>query len=674
MEIKTADKDNQREHARKRIAELRRLIAYHSEKYYEKDAPEISDFEYDKLFYELVALENEYPEFDTPDSPTHKVGGGVLEGFEKVSHNVPLQSLTDVFDYDELKAFIERVDSETDGDGYSVECKIDGLSVSLVYRNGLFERGATRGDGKIGENITENLKTIKNVPMKLNLSPEYVEVRGEVYMPHDSFTKLNQRRELRGESLFANPRNAAAGSLRQLDPKVTASRGLDIFIFNYQAGSREFALHSESLDYLGSLGFNVIPERRVLHTVGEIIARIKEIGELRGSLPYDIDGVVIKVNSLEARRRIGENTSTPKWAVAYKFPPEEKETRLRDITVQVGRTGVLTPTAELESVRLAGTSVSRATLHNLDFIRERDIMIGDLVTVRKAGDIIPEVVRANVGKRSGAERHFEMPSRCPSCGEPIVHTEGDAAYYCTNAECPAQLERTITHFASKNAMDIDKLGPAIVRMLIESGKVSGPADLYYLNSAELEAMERMGKTSAANLISAIEASKKRGLARLIYALGIKQTGEKTAQVLAERYGDISRLFEVRVDELTQIPDIGQITAEYIVDFFAHPQTHETIKRLLDAGVDASAQMTKKDNIFEGRTFVLTGTLQTLTRSEAGELIMSHGGKVSGSVSVKTDYVLAGDKAGSKLERANTLGVRVISEEDLERMISGQLPI
>ena len=654
--------------AKNKIEELRELIRYHSKRYHELDAPEISDFEYDRMYYELIALENEFPEYDSEDSPTKKVGGGLLSGFEKAEHNVPLNSLSDVFDYDGIKAFIDRTCREAGENGYSVECKIDGLSVSLVYRNGIFERGATRGDGKVGENITENLRTIPNIPMKLIQEVEYAEVRGEVYMPRRAFERLNKKREEAGESLFANPRNAAAGSLRQLDPKITASRGLDIFVFNYQEGSREFTLHSETLEYMKELGFNVIPETKVLYTYEEIIDRIEEIGRLRDSLPFDIDGMVIKVNSLSARREIGENTNTPKWAVAYKFPPEEKETKLLDIIVQVGRTGVLTPNALLSPVRLAGTSVSRATLHNLDFIRQRDIMIGDTVVVRKAGDIIPEVVSAKPEKRNGSERDFNMPVRCPSCSEPIINYEGGAAYYCTNSACPAQLERTLAHFASKDAMNIDKMGPAVVKLLIDAGLVKDPADIYKLKVQDIEGLERMGETSAKNLIAAIEKSKESGLARLIYALGIRQTGEKTAAMLAGHFGDIEKLFEVSVEELTALDDIGLVTAEYIVDFFSHAQTRQTVDSLKESGVVCTDKSVRIDGRFAGKSFVLTGTLPNMSRSEASALIVAHGGKVSGSVSKKTGFVVAGEEAGSKLDKAHELGVTVIDEAGLLGML------
>ncbi len=654
--------------AREKIERLRQTIKYHARRYHELDLPEISDFEYDRLYYELIALENEFPMFDSPDSPTKKVGGNLLVGFEKAEHNVPLNSLSDVFDYEGIKEFVERVKNEVEKGGFSVECKIDGLSVSLVYRNGAFERGATRGDGKVGENITENLRTVQSIPMKLNGAPEYVEVRGEVYMPRESFERLNKKREECGEALFANPRNAAAGSLRQLDPKITASRGLDIFVFNYQAGSESFSLHSETLDYMRSLGFNVIPNARVLYTYEEIIEYIKEIGKLRDALPYDIDGMVIKVNSLAARVEIGENTNTPKWAVAYKFPPEEKETKLTDIIIKVGRTGVLTPNAVLDPVRLAGTSVSRATLHNLDFIRERGIKIGDTVVVRKAGDIIPEVVRALDEKRDGSEVHFDMPTICPSCGEPVINYEGEAAYYCTNSECPAQLERNLTHFASKDAMNIDKMGPAVVKLLIDAGLVKAASDFYMLKAEEIEKLERMGKKAASNLIASIEKSKESGLARLIYALGIRQTGEKTAAVIAEHFGDIERLFNIGEEELTAIEDIGAITAEYIVNFFKHPSTRRTVDALKERGVVCTYNTEKKSDSLAEKTFVLTGTLPNMSRSEASALITAHGGKVSGSVSKKTDYVVAGEEAGSKLARANELGITVLDEAELLKLL------
>ena len=583
-----------------------------------------------------------------------------------------------MFDFDEVRAFVERTKAFDAECGYSVECKIDGLSVALRYENGVLVRGATRGDGRVGENVTGNLRTVRSIPLTLNteklagMDTSVVEVRGEVYMPHSSFERLNAEREKRGEALFANPRNAAAGTLRQLDPKVCASRGLDIFVFNYQTGTLDFKEHDESLLALEKLGFRIIPYLKVVKTADEVISQIEEIGKMRGTLPFDIDGVVIKVNDLALRRTIGENSATPKWAVAYKFPPEEKETKLTDIVIQVGRTGILTPNAMLEPVKLAGTTVSRATLHNLDFIRERDIMIGDTVVLRKAGDIIPEVVRAVPEKRDGTQVPFEMPERCPSCGEPVEldeESEG-SAYYCTNADCPAQIMRNLIHFASKGAMDIDGLGPALLEKLHESGLVKSIADIYSLTAEQLAGLERMGEKSAAKLISSIEKSKSAGLARFLSALGIRQVGDKAAAVIAARFGDIEELFKATPETLCEIDDVGEITAENIVSFFSHPQTRRMIDRLKNVGVVMTAEEAAAgDDRFAGMTFVLTGTLPDMTRDEASALITSHGGKVSGSVSKKTSYVVAGAEAGSKLAKAESLGVPVIDEAELLRMTS-----
>ena len=589
---------------------------------------------------------------------------------------MPLGSLSDVFDFDEVRAFVERTKAFDAECGYSVECKIDGLSVALRYENGVLVRGATRGDGRVGENVTGNLRTVRSIPLTLNteklagMDTSVVEVRGEVYMPHSSFERLNAEREKRGEALFANPRNAAAGTLRQLDPKVCASRGLDIFVFNYQTGTLDFKEHDESLLALEKLGFRIIPYLKVVNTADEVISQIEEIGKMRGTLPFDIDGVVIKVNDLALRRTIGENSATPKWAVAYKFPPEEKETKLTDIVIQVGRTGILTPNAVLEPVKLAGTTVSRATLHNLDFIRERDIMIGDTVVLRKAGDIIPEVVRAVPEKRDGTQVPFEMPERCPSCGEPVEldeESEG-SAYYCTNSDCPAQIMRNLIHFASKGAMDIDGLGPALLEKLHESGLVKSIADIYSLTAEQLAGLERMGEKSAAKLISSIEKSKSAGLARFLSALGIRQVGDKAAAVIAARFGDIEELFKATPETLCEIDDVGEITAENIVSFFSHPQTRRMIDRLKNVGVVMTAEKAAAgDDRFAGMTFVLTGTLPDMTREQASALITSHGGKVSGSVSKKTSYVVAGAEAGSKLAKAESLGVPVIDEAELLRM-------
>lgn len=661
-----------------RMKHLAAEITKNSRLYYDLDAPVISDYDYDMMFKELKELEGKYPSLADPNSPTKRVGGEAATGFEPVTHTVPLGSLSDVFDFDEVRAFVERTKAFDAECGYSVECKIDGLSVALRYENGVLVRGATRGDGRVGENVTGNLRTVRSIPLTLNteklagMDTSVVEVRGEVYMPHSSFERLNAEREKRGEALFANPRNAAAGTLRQLDPKVCASRGLDIFVFNYQTGTLDFKEHDESLLALEKLGFRIIPYLKVVKTADEVISQIEEIGKMRGTLPFDIDGVVIKVNDLALRRTIGENSATPKWAVAYKFPPEEKETKLTDIVIQVGRTGILTPNAVLEPVKLAGTTVSRATLHNLDFIRERDIMIGDTVVLRKAGDIIPEVVRAVPEKRDGTQVPFEMPERCPSCGEPVEldeESEG-SAYYCTNADCPAQIMRNLIHFASKGAMDIDGLGPALLEKLHESGLVKSIADIYSLTAEQLAGLERMGEKSAAKLISSIEKSKSAGLARLLSALGIRQVGDKAAAVIAARFGDIEELFKATPETLCEIDDVGEITAENIVSFFSHPQTRRMIDRLKDAGVVMTAEKAAAgDDRFAGMTFVLTGTLPDMTRDEASALITSHGGKVSGSVSKKTSYVVAGAEAGSKLAKAESLGVPVIDEAELLRMTS-----
>ena len=658
---------------RKEAAELREKISYHRRRYYELDAPEIDDYEYDMMFRRLEQLEKDHPELDDPSSPTKRVGGTALEKFEKVTHTVPLQSLQDVFDYDELRAFTEKLpDGADDVPKFSVEPKIDGLSVALRYENGLFVRGATRGDGEVGEDVTGNLRTVESIPLSIPYKG-ILEVRGETYMPKSSFEKLNLTREANGEPLFANPRNAAAGSLRQLDPSVTASRRLDIFIFNLQYCDREFSSHGETLDFLSEMGFNVIPGRTLADSTDEIVGAIEKIGEQRHGLPYDIDGVVIKINSLPLRTVIGENTSTPKWAVAYKFPPERKETKLTDIVIQVGRTGVLTPNAVLEPVRLAGTTVSRATLHNGDFIAQRDIRVGDTVAVQKAGDIIPEIVGVNLSKRPENTVPFSFPPRCPSCGEPVFRDEGEAAVRCTNGECPAQLSRSIEHFASRDAMDIEGLGPANVEMLIGAGMVNTISDLYHLNVPQLKELDRMGEVSSQNLIDSVEVSKTRSLERLLYGLGIRQVGEKAALLLARRFRNIEDYFTLDGETLSQIPDIGEVTAEYITSFFSHPQTRELIDQLKAVGVNtvylgAAADEAAENGIFSGKTFVLTGTLPTMTRDEAEALIEKHGGKCSSSVSKKTDYVLAGEKAGSKLDKAQALGITVISEQELLDLI------
>ncbi len=648
----------------KEMRELEKKIEYHAKKYYVDDAPEISDFDYDAMFYRLVSLEEEYPHLAAVNSPTKRVGGSVLEKFEKVEHKIRMGSLRDVFNFGELSDFIHKTPSS----GYSVECKIDGLSVSLTYDNGELTVGSTRGDGLVGENVTENLKTLPTIPLRIDFKG-HLEVRGEVYMPKESFESLNKQREADGEPLFANPRNAAAGSLRQLDSSVTAKRKLDIFIFNIQACDIDFETHAEGLEFLKTLGFTVIYDFSVLNTYEEIIEKIEEIGEKRASLPFDIDGVVIKVNKIAERDEYGDTGAVPKWAVAYKFPPEEKETLLSDICVNVGRTGVITPYAVLEPVRLAGTSVSRATLHNYDFITEKDIRIGDTVVVRKAGDIIPEIVKVNTAKRIPGTEIFEMPKTCPSCGEPIYREEDEAAYYCTNSACPAQLLRNLSHFVSRDAMNIEGLGEAQLSSMVENGLIHSPADLYNLKKENIAALDRMGEKSAQNTINAIEASKEGGLDRLIYALGIRQIGEKASKLLASHFIDIEALFTATEEQLCEINDIGNISASNIVNYFSHPQTRELIDALKSAGVKTVYESDVIDNRFAGMTFVLTGTLPTMKRDEAAAIIERFGGKTSGSVSKKTHYVLAGSDAGSKLQKANELEIRVIDEAEFLSMIN-----
>ncbi len=662
--------------AKIRAEELREKIAYNSKLYYENDAPEISDYEYDMMFRELTDLEAEFPDIKTPDSPTVRVGGKALDRFEKYTHTVRMGSLTDVFSFEELRDFTDRIDRELgEITEYSVEPKIDGLSVSLIYRDGLFVKGATRGDGEVGEDVTENLKTIKSIPLKLNEAIPYLCVRGEVYMPKRVFSELNAVREASGQTLFANPRNAAAGSLRQLDPKIAASRRLEILVFNLQEGDlytdgRATATHLESLDRLDELGFTTVSHRILAKGYDEVAKHIEYLGDHREELPFDMDGAVVKVNNLSSRVTIGEGTSTPKWAVAYKYPPEEKETKLISIDIQVGRTGVLTPTANLEPVRLAGTTVSRATLHNVQFITERDIRIGDTVVVRKAGEIIPEIIRSILEKRTGAEQIFAMPENCPSCGGRVVRDEcGEgAATRCINPACPAQTARSITHFASKGAMNIDGLGPQVVELLLSAGKIKDIADLYTLKVEDIENLDRMGRKSAENLVGAIEESKKRGLERLLFALGIRQVGEVAAEEIAGKMRTLDNLFAATFDDFAAIKDIGTITATALVEFFADPGTKELCDRLRDLGLNTDAVGEERGELFAGLTFVLTGTLPTMTRDEASALIKQNGGKVSGSVSKKTSFVVAGEEAGSKLTKAKDLGVKIIDEAALLEMI------
>ncbi len=661
----------------KRVKYLREQITYNSKLYYELDAPVISDYEYDAMFRELTELEEKYPELDSPTSPTKRVGGKALDKFEKFTHNVRMGSLTDVFSLDELREFVDRVDGDSGGAvEYSVEPKIDGLSVSLIYRDGVFVQGATRGDGLVGEDVTENLKTIRTIPLELTEKIPYLNVRGEVYMPRAVFNELNEERERKGQSLFANPRNCAAGSLRQLDSKIAAERRLAIFIFNLQEGSlymdgREALTHKETLDRMEELGFTVLPERVCASGFDAIAKHVEKLGDMRPDLSFDMDGAVIKVNDLKLRRVIGEGTSTPKWAVAFKYPPEEKRTKLLSIDIQVGRTGVLTPAANLAPVRLAGTTVSRATLHNLGFITERDIRIGDTVVVRKAGEIIPEIVESVPSLRDGTETVFTMPTHCPSCGHPTVQDDSGegAAIRCVYPACPAQRARRIVHYASKGAMNIDGLGPQVVDLLLREGKIKDIADLYTLTVEDIEPLERMGRKSAENLISAINESRSRGLERLLFALGVRQVGEVAAENIAARMRTLDACMDATVDDLSAIDDIGEITARLIVEFFRDEDTVELCERLKEEGVLTEAVKEKAGDKLAGLTFVLTGTLPNMTRDEAGELIKAAGGKVSGSVSKKTSYVVAGDEAGSKLTKARDLGVPVIDEAGLLEMLN-----
>ncbi len=654
--------------AREKILALRAEVEEHSRRYYDEDAPTISDFEYDKLMHTLMDLEDAFPQFKEASSPTQHVGGKVSSQFTPVRHEVPLESLADVFSHEELFAFGERVDKTLEeAHCYDVEPKIDGLSIALEYVDGVFVRGATRGDGQTGEDVTENLKTIRSLPQKLNNAPARLIVRGEVYMSKETFEMLNREREINGEALLANPRNAAAGSLRQLDPKVAAQRRLDLIVYNIQLADREFSTHTETLDALRSYGFDVVPYK-LFDNIRDCVEHIEWIGENRDSFPYEMDGAVIKVNELDLREVLGSTSKAPRWAVAYKYPPEKKPSRVVDIVVQVGRTGVLTPKAVVEPVRLAGTTVTNATLHNQDFIDKLDVRIGDTVLVQKAGEIIPEVVEVDFKLRPEGTVPFRLPIVCPECGSAVVRDEDGAAMRCTGAECPAQKLRNITHFASKEAMDIDGLGPAVVEALVNAELIKSPADLYYLEPQSVARLERMGKKSAENLVAAIERSKSAGFARLLCAFGIRQVGSKAAKVLARHFGNLDALIEATLFDLLMVPDIGQITAEYIVDYFANPQSLHQIELLREAGVSFENDEKVLDQRFAGKTFVLTGTLPTYTRDEAGAIIEKFGGKVSGSVSKKTSYVLAGEAAGSKLTKAESLGIAIIDEEEFNKMI------
>lgn len=661
---------------REEIAALREQLKQESYRYYVLDQPTLSDYEYDMLQRRLAALEREHPEEITPDSPTQRVGGAVMEGFASYAHRVPLESLQDVFGEEEVRDFTDRMSEALGGEVvYTLEPKVDGLSIALEYRDGVFVRGATRGDGRVGEDVTENLRTIRSIPLTLPEKLPLLIVRGEVYMSKKVFRELNRQRELNEEPLFANPRNAAAGSLRQLDPKVAASRRLDVAIFNLQyAEGKEFATHAETLEYMRSQQFKVIPYQTV-SDFSVIRREIERLNEEREALPFDMDGAVLKVNDLAARERLGSTAKNPRWAVAFKYPPEKKLTRLTDIVVQVGRTGVLTPKAVLEPVRLAGTTVTNATLHNQDFISEKDIRIGDMVLVQKAGEIIPEVLSVDRAHRSGEEQPYFLPSVCPVCGAPTARDPDGAAIRCTGAECAAQLLRNLTHFASRDAMDIDGLGPAVMQNLIENDLVKTCADLYTLTAEQIAGLDRMGKKSAENAIAAIEKSKDAGLERLLYAFGIRQIGAKAAKTIAQHFGTLERLMEATMEDLvknkeqgTGIDDVGEITATYLLTWLHSPSAKDLIARLRAAGVLFSCKEQRLDSRFTGMTFVFTGELTRLDRKTAEGMVERLGGKASSSVSKKTTYVVAGDRAGSKLQKAQTLGVTVLTEEEFLAMV------
>ena len=645
------------------MEQLRRELVQANYEYYVQDNPTMSDYDYDHKLRRLEELEAAHPEWVTPDSPTQRVGGKALESFQQVTHRVPLESLQDVFDFDELCAFDQRVRGTVPQPRYSVEPKVDGLSVALEYEDGLFVRGATRGDGQVGEDVTENLRTVKSIPLRIPDTPGTLIVRGEVYMPKKVFHALNEEREKRGEALFANPRNAAAGSLRQLDPKVAAQRKLDIAVFNVQwAENVTFTTHLESLDYLKEKGFKVIPHDSC-DTIEQAVEKIQAVGDHREDYPFDIDGAVVKLDDLAQRETLGSTAKFPRWAAAYKYPPEVKPAKLLDIAIQVGRTGVLTPKAILSPVRLAGTTVTNATLHNQDFISEKDIRIGDTVLVRKAGEIIPEVLSVVMDQRPEGTSPYFLPQVCPVCGAPVARAEDGAHIRCTGAECPAQLLRTLAHFASRDAMDIDGLGIAVVENLVNAGLVRTPGDLYFLKAEEVAALDRMGQKSAENLLSAIERSKSQDLSRLLFAFGIRQVGQKAGKILAQRFGSLDNLQAATLEELTAVDDIGAITAQNILDWFQSPQSQHLIQRLKEAGVNMQAEQKGEDQRFAGKTFVLTGTLDRFTRAEATKMIEDRGGKAAGSVSKKTTYVVAGEAAGSKLRKAQELGIPVLTQEE-----------
>lgn len=664
------------ENIKKQIEKLREEIRHHDYQYYVLDQPVITDAEYDDLMKQLVELEEKYPEFKSPDSPTQRVGGQPLKEFEPVEHTVPMLSLSNAFSEGELMDFDRRVKNALAGRTeepieYIVEFKIDGLSVALDYQEGRLVRGATRGDGHVGEDVTENLKTIRSIPLVLN-KPYTMQVRGEVFIPKEAFKKLNEKRELEGEPSFANPRNAAAGSLRQLDPRITASRPLDIFIFNLQyIDGVELASHLESMDIIKEAGLKVNPFLYKANSMQEVIKLCQEWSEKRHELPFDIDGLVIKLNNLEHRRILGETTRSPRWSIAYKFPAEQKQTILKDIIVQVGRTGVLTPTAILEPVRVAGSLISRATLHNEDYILEKDIRIGDTVVIQKAGDIIPEVVRVEKDRRTGKEKKFVMPKYCPECGSDVVRLEGEAASRCIGNSCPAQIKRLIIHFVSRDAMDIRGLGPAVISQLIDNGLIKDSADLYYLTYDQLINLERMGDKSVNNLLASIERSKQQDLDRLVFALGIRLVGSRAAQLIAHHFKSLDKIMEAKEEDFLEIHEIGGKIAESIVAFFKEEQNIELVEKLKKAGVNTELKVKQEPEQYlslEGKTFVLTGTLAEFTRDEAKFEIEQRGGRVTGSVSKKTDYVVVGENPGSKLEKARTLGIEIIDEEQFRKLL------
>lgn len=659
---------NDYEVKKSRAEQLRKELNHHIYRYYVENENDIEDYEYDMLMRELKSIEEEYPELLTADSPTHRVGGTADKNmFSSVTHIVKMESLQDAFDMSEVLDFDRKVKEVCPDATYVVEPKIDGLSVSLEYSNGVISRGSTRGDGVTGEDITANLKTVRSIPLAIKEKLPFIEVRGEVYMPKEKFFEIVKKQELNEEKPFKNPRNAAAGSLRQKDPKITSQRGLDIFVFNIQQiDGKDLQTHKQSLDYIKSLGFKTIPFYNEFDNINDVMKELDCIGSIRGTLPYDIDGAVIKVNRFDQREKLGSTAKCPKWALAWKYPPEEKKTKLIDIEINVGRTGVLTPTAVFEPVLVAGSTVSRATLHNEDFINEKGIRIGDTVVIRKAGDIIPEVLE--VSEHAENSEPYKMPDTCPSCGEKVTREAGEAAIRCNNPDCPAQLLRMLIHFCSRDAMDIEGLGDANLELLVNEGMLKTAADIYKLDFDKVAEFERLGKKSADNLKKAVEKSKENDLGKLIFALGIRHIGQKAAKLLADRFSDMDGIISASKEEILSIDGYGDIMAESVTDFFSHPQAVELINDLKAAGVNMRSEKKVVDNRLEGKTFVLTGTLSRFTRTQASEIIETYGGKTSSSVSKKTDYVLAGEAAGSKLQKAQDLGVKIISEDEFAAMI------